>query len=168
MDGLIWGAPPGPAPVSPTAVSNARAAPSDKEEVMEQEPPKGERECGEYTEKADSAVPSPQNSADSDRQTEDSLESSPWNSAGSDRQTEEEDEGELSDEPTDKPVDETAVKLTKGHPPDDKLAEGHPPHDELTEDHPPGDELAEGHPPNYGPCGDNHSGIPHFGVGIAP
>ena len=98
---------------------------------MKQEPPKGERECGEYTEEADSPLPSPQNSADSNRQTEDSLESSPWNSAGSDRQTEEEEEGELSDEPTgeptDKPVDETAVKLTEGHPPDDKLAKGHPP-----------------------------------------
>ena len=112
---------------------------------------------------ADLLVSSLRNSTDSDRQMEevDSLESSLQNSTDSDRQTEEEDEGELSDEPTDGPADETAVKLTEGHPPDDVLAEehppddelteGHPPNDELTEDHPPGDELAEGHPPDYEP-----------------
>ena len=47
--------------------------------------------------------------------------------------------GELSDEPTDGPMDEIAVKLAEGHPPDDEPAE----------DHPPSNELAEGHSPNY-------------------
>ena len=59
---------------------------------------------------------------------------------------EEEEEGGLSNEPTgepaDGPMDETAVKL----------AEGHPPNDELAGDHPPSDELAEGHPPDYEPA----------------
>ena len=134
----------GPAPVPPTVASHAGAAPHDEEEVMEQELPEQERECGEYTEEVDSPVSSPQNSTDSDRHTEkeDSLESSQWNSADSDRQTEEKDEGELSDKPTGEPADETAVKLTEGHSPDD----------ELTEDHPPGDELTEGHPPDYEPA----------------
>ena len=131
---------------------------------MEQELLEGERECSEYTEEADLPVSSPrnstdsdrhtkeadslgsssQNSADSDRHTEevDSLESSPWNSADSDRQMEEKDEGELSNKPTGKPADETAVKLTEGHQPDDELAE----------DHPPSDGLAEGHPPDYQPA----------------
>ena len=58
---------------------------------------------------------------------------------------EEEEEEGLSDDPTgelaDGPMDETAVKLVEGHPPDDELAE----------DHPPGNELAEGHPPDYEP-----------------
>ena len=91
---------------------------------MEQEPPEGERECGEYTEEADLPVSSPWNSTDSDRHTkeEDSSESSRQNSADSDRQMVGEDEGELSDEPTGKPTDrhadETAVKLAEGHPPD--------------------------------------------------
>ena len=147
----------GPAPVPPAVASCTRAAPHDEEEVLEQEPLEEERGCGEYTEEVDSPVPSPRNSTDSDRHTEevDSPVPSLRNSADSNRQTEEEDEGELSDEPTGKPtdgpVDETAVKLTEGHPPDDKLTEGHPPDHELTEDHPPGDELAEGHPPDYEP-----------------
>ena len=114
-------------PVSPAVALHARAALCDEEEVMEQEPLEGERECVEYTEEADSPVSSPQNSADSDRQME------------------EEDEGELLDKPTgepaDGPMEETAVKLAEGHPPDD----------ELTEDHPSSDELAEGHPPDYEP-----------------
>ena len=67
----------------------------------------------------------------------DSLVSSLQNSTDSDRQTEKGNEAELSDkttgEPDDGPMDETAVKLE----------EGHPPNDELTEDHPPDDELAE-------------------------
>ena len=54
----------------------------------------------------------------------------------------EEEEGKLSDEPTGKPADETAAKLTEGHPPDD----------ELTENHSLGDEFTEGHPPNYEPA----------------
>ena len=137
----------GPVPVPPTAAFCVGAALHDDEEVMEQEPLEGEREYGEYTEEADSPVSSLQNSADSDGHTEeaDSLEFSPQNSADSDRQTEEEEEGELSDEPTGKPtdglVDETAVKLTEGHPPDD----------ELTEDHPPNNELTKGHLPDYEP-----------------
>ena len=90
---------------------------------MEQEPPEGERECGEYTE-VNSPVSSLRNSTDSDRHTEeDSLESSPWNSANSDRLMEKEDEGKLSDEPVDRPVDETAVKLAEGHPPNYEPAE---------------------------------------------
>ena len=131
-----------PAPVLPTAALCTGAALHDEEEVMEQEPLEGERECGEYTEEVDSPVSSPRNSTDSDRHTEeaDSLESRPWNSADSYRQMEE-DEGKLSDnatgKPADGPRDETAVKLAEGHQPDD----------ELTEDHPPGDEVAEGHPP---------------------
>ena len=40
-------------------------------------------------------------------------------------------------------MDETAVKLIEGCPPDDELAE----------EHPPGNGLAEGHPPDYEPMG---------------
>ena len=128
-----------PMPVPSAAMLHARGALHDEEEVMEQETLEEERECSEYTEEVDSPV------------------SSPWNSTDSDRHTEEEDEGELPDKPTgepaDGPMDETAVKLAEGHPPDDELAEGHLPDDELTEDHPPGNELAEGHPPDYEPAG---------------
>ena len=60
---------------------------------------------------------------------------------------EEEEEGELSDEPTSEPadglMDETAVKLVEGHPPNAELPERHPPNDELTEGHPPNYELME-------------------------
>ena len=118
----------GSVPVPPTASSHTEAAPCN-EEVMEQELPKEERECSEYTEEGESPVSSLWNSTNSDRHTEeeDFPESSPWNSADSDRQTEEEEEGELSDEPagepTDGPADETAVKLIEGHPPDDELME---------------------------------------------
>ena len=74
---------------------------------MEQEPPEGEREVREHTEEVDMPVSSPQNSTDSDRQMQ------------------EEDEVELSDKPTGKPtdrlMDEAAVKLIEGHPPDDEL-----------------------------------------------
>ena len=59
---------------------------------------------------------------------------------------------ELSDEPTgkptDRPADDTAVKLIEGHPPDDELTEGHPPNDGLAKDHPPNDELTKYPPPN--------------------
>ena len=101
--------------------------PYDEEEVIEQELLKEKREGGEYIEEVDSSVPSLQNSTDSDRYTEeeDSPECSPWNSADSDRQTEEEET--LSDkptgEPTDGPTNETAVKLTERHSPDDELTE---------------------------------------------
>ena len=77
----------GPAPVPPSVTFCAGAALCDKEEVMEQETPEGEREGGEHTEEADSPVSSPRNSTDSDRHTED------------------EDEGELSDEPANGPAD---------------------------------------------------------------
>ena len=123
----------GPLPVSPTVAPHARATPHNEEEVMEQELPEEERECGECTEEVDSPVSSLWNSTDSDRHTkeQDSPESSLQNSADSDRQMEKEDEGELSDEPTGEPtngpMDETAVKLTERHPPDERLTEGHPP-----------------------------------------
>ena len=58
---------------------------------------------------------------------------------------EEEDEGELSDEPTGEPTDRPADKTTV------KPIEGHQPDDELAEDHPPSDELAEGHLLDYQP-----------------
>ena len=135
----------GPAPVLPAVAFCTGAALRDDEEVMEQEPLEGERECGEYTEESDSPVSSPQNSTDSDRHTKeaDSPESSPRNSADSDRQRRRMrgNSDEPTGEPADRPVDETAVKLAEGNPPDDELAEGHLPDDELTEDHPPGDEL---------------------------
>ena len=108
----------------------AGAALHDEEEVMEQEPPVGEREGDGNTEEVDLPVSSPQNSTDSDRQMG------------------EEDEAEWSDKPTGKPADGTAVRHIEGHPPDNELAERHPPNDELAEGHPPDDELAEGHPPN--------------------
>ena len=119
----------------PAVALCAGAALHDEEEVMEQEPLEGERECGEYTEEADSPVSSLWNSTDRDRHTEetDSPESSPQNSADSARHTKEEDEGELSDEPTDGPTDETAVKVTEGHPPDDELTEDHPSNYELVD-----------------------------------
>ena len=113
----------------PAVVYHARAILCDEEEVMEQELLEGEREGCEYTEEADSLVSILQNSTDSDRQTE------------------EEDEAEMSDEPTGEPAegptDETTVKFVEGHPPDDELTEGHPPNDELTEDYPPDDQLVE-------------------------
>ena len=139
MDGSIWGVLQGAHTCGPAAVSCAGAAPHDEDEVMEQEPLEEERECHEYTEEAE------QSSTDDDRHIEevDPLESSPQSSTDGDRQTEGEDEVELSDEPTgepaDRPMDETAVKLI----------EGHPPNDELAEEHPPGDGLAEGHPLDY-------------------
>ena len=124
----------GPVPV-PTAVAfHARAALHDEEEVKEQELPEVEREGCEHTEEVDSLVSSPQNST------------------GNDRQMEEEEEVELSAEPTGEPadgsMDGTAGKLIEGHPPNDKLTEDHPPNYELSEDHPPDDELSEDHPPN--------------------
>ena len=113
----------------PAVAFCTRVALHDDEKVMEQEPLEVEREGCEHTEEVDSLVPSPQNSTDSDRQIE------------------EEDEVELSDkptgEPTNGPMDGTAVKLIKGHPPDDELTEGHPPDNELAEDHSLDDELME-------------------------
>ena len=133
----------------PTTALHTGAALCDDEEVMEQEVLEGERECSEYTKEVDLPVSSPWSSTDNDRHTEEvgSPVSSPQNSTDSDRQMEEEDEAELSDEPTgepaDGPTDETAVKLVEGHPPNDELAEGDPPNVELTKDHPPDDELTE-------------------------
>ena len=53
---------------------------------------------------------------------------------------------ESTGEPTEGPMDGTAVKLVEGHPSDDELTEGHPSNDELTEGHPPDGEITEGYP----------------------
>ena len=123
----------GPVPLPPALAFHTGAALRDKEGVMEQEQLEGEREGCEHTEEADSLV------------------SSLWNSTDSDRQTEE-DEAELSDEPTgepaDVPTDETTVMFIEGHPPNDELAEGHSLDDELTKDHSLNDELTEDHLPD--------------------
>ena len=131
----------GPTLVPPASASHARAAPYDKDEVMQQEPLEEERECCEYMEEVDSWKASLRSSTDNDRHIEEAEvpESSLQSSTDTDRQTEGEDEVELLDEPTGGPVDETAVKLI----------EGCPPNDEPTEEHPPGDGLTEGHSLNY-------------------
>ena len=113
-------------------------------------------------------------STDDDRHIEEvePPESSLQSSTDSDRQMEGKDEAQLLDKPTGKPTDgptdETAVKLIEGYPPNDELTEEHPPGDELAEEHPPGNGLTEGHPLDYELVEINHSGIPHFRVGITP
>ena len=126
---------------APASASHARAAPCDKDEVMQQEPLEEERECHEYMEEVDSWKSSLQSSTDNDRHIEEAElpESSLQSSTDTERQTEGEDEVELLDKPTGGPMDETAVKHI----------EGCPPSDEPMEEHPPGDGFTEGHPLDY-------------------